>query len=250
MTESTVNDYVKIYDDAFYRDRDADTRYAAGRVLSVITPLLPGLDSVADVGCGVGTWLSVLSEQGISNVHGFDGHWVDRKLLQIPEDAFTEADLQQPIEVTERFDLAVSLEVAEHLPEESADRFVDSLTRLSDFVLFSAAIPFQGGVNHVNEQWQSYWAEKFAARNYAAFDPVRPEIWNDQRISIPYRQNMILYVSQSRRQEIDLPECGTASLSVAHPEMYELRNSKSIRQALQDLKSSTSTRVRKMIGQA
>jgi hypothetical protein len=102
------------------------------------------------------------------NIRGFDGSWVSKELLEIPNDLFTEYDLTTPIKFGEPYDLAISLEVAEHLPEQSADTFIDSLTGLWDFVLFSAAIPHQGGVNHVNEQWQSYWAATFAERGYLA----------------------------------------------------------------------------------
>ena len=56
-----------------------------------------------------------------------------------------------------KFDLVLSLEVAEHLPSECAEAFVESLVNLGPVILFSAAIPYQGGENHVNEQWPEYW---------------------------------------------------------------------------------------------
>ncbi|WP_146390551.1 hypothetical protein [Allorhodopirellula solitaria] len=119
---------------------------------------------------------------------------------------------------------------------------------LSDLVLFSTAIPFQGGVNHLNEQWQAYWAEKFGSHGYVPTDPVRPRIWRDRRISIPYRQNMILYVSKIRMAEIAEPICTVPFLSVAHPEMYEIRNSKSVRQSLRDLQMTTASKCKRIFG--
>jgi hypothetical protein len=59
------------------------------------------------------------------------------------------------------FDLAICLEVAEHLPPEAAEGFIDSLTRLAPVVLFSAAITFQVGNQHLNGQWPDYWATLF-----------------------------------------------------------------------------------------
>ncbi|HTU82550.1 MAG TPA: hypothetical protein VMF61_10495, partial [Candidatus Acidoferrales bacterium] len=92
------------------------------------------------------------------------------------------------------FDLAISLEVAEHLPESSAASFVATLTTLAPAVLFSAAVPFQGGEHHVNERWQSYWAELFERRGYTCVDCVRPRFWNDASIEFWYRQNTLVYV--------------------------------------------------------
>ena len=184
----------------------------------------------------------------MAQVNGFDGPWVKKDLLEIPSDRFCETDLQKPVVSDNRFDLVISLEVAEHLPASSADQFVESLTGLSDFVLFSAAIPHQGGVNHINEQWQSYWAEKFAARQYLAFDLVRSKIWSDKKISIPYRQNIVLYASQSRASDVKGVPANINALSLAHPELYEIRNSKSVKQALNDLKMTASSKLSRMLG--
>ncbi len=107
------------------------------------------------MGCGVGTWLSVMMEKGIKDVMGLDGEWVEASMLVIPTEAFVKTDLNKSIRVRRRFDLAISLEVAEHLSAERAKGFVHDVTRLADFILFSAAVPFQGGRNHINEQWQT-----------------------------------------------------------------------------------------------
>ncbi len=238
----------KVYDAEFFKGRNAATRYAAEKVLAIVADLIPEVRSAVDVGCGVGTWLSVLRERGVDDICGFDGNWVDHSLLEIPVASFRETNLQQPVECDRRFDLAISLEVAEHVPENCADTFVDSLTALADFVLFSAAIPDQGGVNHLNEQWQSYWAEKFQCRSYIATDPVRSQIRADKQISIPYRQNILLYVNETRKHEVRADVCEAASLSVAHPELYEIRNSKSVKQALRDLRTTASAKLRRMFG--
>ena len=144
----------------------ADHRDGARRSARVVVPLVLELvraRSVVDVGCGDGTWLSVFREHGVEDVRGIDGDYVDRAELQIPRERFHPHDLTRPLELGHTFDLAVSLEVAEHLPPESADDFVTSLTRHAPIVLFSAAAPYQGGQNHVNEQWPAYWAARFAS---------------------------------------------------------------------------------------
>lgn len=61
----------------------------------------------------------------------------------IPKGCFRAADLSQPFQLAEFFDLAICLEVAEHLPKQSAPGFIQSLVRLAPVVLFSAAIQLQ-----------------------------------------------------------------------------------------------------------
>src|SRR5699024_10679550 len=116
--------------------------------------IIPTVHSAVDVGCGVGTWLSVLAAWGVKDIQGYDGDWIDTALLEIPAAHFSSRNLTEALAPpAARFDLAMSLEVAEHLPASAARTFVKSLTAQSDFVLFSAAVPHQGGRHHVNEQW-------------------------------------------------------------------------------------------------
>ena len=84
------------------------------------------------------------------------------------------ADLTHPLQLDRQFDLVLSLEVAEHIPAGRAATFIDSLVRHGDAILFSAAIPRQGGEQHINCQWPSWWAELFTQRGYQTFDLVRP----------------------------------------------------------------------------
>src|SRR5208283_2885437 len=97
--------------------------------------------------------------------------------------------------------LAMSLEVAEHLPPQSAKGFVDCLTRLAPVVLFSAAIPFQGENHHVNKQWPDYWVALFKADDYLPIDCIRGKIWGNDRVDYWYAQNMILFVNAARVRE-------------------------------------------------
>ena len=214
----------KPYQAYFYDKRFAQTADAARRILDLVLPRLPPVHSALDVGCGVGAWLSVLQERGVADVLGFDGAWVDEKLLKIPADQFRRADLSGPLSLERRFDLAICLEVAEHLPPDRADGFVAELAGAADFVLFSAAIPFQGGYGHVNEQWQSYWAARFARRGFAVRDWVRPRLWTDQKISGWYRQNLLLYVAEHRLAELrpaaDGSEDPTCPVDLVHPDEY------------------------------
>ena len=130
---------------------------------------------------------------------GVDGAYVNKDMLYIGKEEFFEADLENESITNDgrRFDLAVSLEVAEHLSAKRAPTFIHDLTSLSDVVFFSAAVPLQGGTNHINEQWQSYWAKFFADENYVCLDCIRPQIWGENEIKVEYKQNILLYVKES-----------------------------------------------------
>lgn len=175
----------------------------ASREVVPIVMELTRPQSVVDVGCGLGTWLAVFGEAGVPDVVGVDGDYLDRSLLCIAEDQFITADLTKPFRLDRRFDLVVSLEVAEHLPEAAADVFVQTLVSLSDTILFSAAVPGQGGQNHLNEQWPAYWQEKFAQYGYEFHDVIRKKIWDNERVDWWYRQNTFL-VRKVRDGEVAL----------------------------------------------
>jgi SAM-dependent methyltransferase len=216
---------MKNYDQQFFADRDDRTRYAAQRVLDIALGLLPPINSCIDIGCGVGTWLRVLADRGFEDILGAEGDWLDTSLLMIDPDRFMRIDLRRPIEIDRRFDMAISLEVAEHITPEEGDRLVSKLTQIADFVLFSAAVPCQGGKHHINEQWQTYWARRFGAADFVPIDAIRPRIWDDDRVAVWYRQNTILYVRKSRLGDLN-PAATPAepgTLSMVHPELYTRR---------------------------
>jgi hypothetical protein len=160
------------YTNVFFDTIRGGSRRSAQVVVPIVLQMLHP-KSVVDVGRGDGTWLSVFRELGIRETVGLDGDYVDRRQLQIPQDQFEATDLSSPFGLPRTFDLAMSLEVAEHLPPQSAEGFVDCVTQLAPLVLFSAAIPRQGGTQHLNEQWPEYWAALFRARDYLPIDCIR-----------------------------------------------------------------------------
>lgn len=180
------------YSAEFYRDLDQTSGPSATRVLPLLMSFLP-VRSAVDVGCGDGSWLAALSALGVTDIMGVEGPWISPQQLKIPTDKVRRMRLDQAIRVERRFDLALSLEVAEHLPPARADSFVADLVALAPSVLLSAAIPGQGGHHHVNEQWPDYWASLFARHGYAAVDCLRPRLWADSDVAWWYRQNLILF---------------------------------------------------------
>ncbi|MGO9303378.1 MAG: class I SAM-dependent methyltransferase [Candidatus Korobacteraceae bacterium] len=182
------------YDERFFEGQVAGSLQAARAIVPHIVSLVRP-HSVVDVGCGLGTWLKVFQENGIIEIRGFDGDYVDQSRLMIDPTNFTKVDLTRPLNVDRRYDLAICVEVAEHLPERSARYLIRGLTSLAPAVVFSAAIPGQGGLHHLNLQWPPYWQGLFAEHQYVRLDAIRPKIWRDQYINWWYRQNILLYAS-------------------------------------------------------
>jgi SAM-dependent methyltransferase len=184
------------YDTIFFNYVNSGAIQSAERLLPFLLQKLE-IDSVLDVGCGQGAWLSVWRKLGVQDVIGIDGNYVDRHHLLIPETLFFHRDLAEEFNLGRRFHLVQSLEVAEHLPEKRSSVFVESLVNHGDLILFSAAPKGQGGYNHINEQDYNYWRTIFAGFGYAAIDYLRPLIINQRVIEPWYRYNPILYASSS-----------------------------------------------------
>lgn len=193
---------------------------AANEVVPIVMELIQPA-SVIDVGCGIGTWLAVFEEAGVQETLGVDGEYVDRALLHIREEQFVTVDLIHPFRYDKKFDLVVSLEVAEHLPESAADTFVETLISLGDTILFSAAIPGQGGQNHLNEQWPDYWQTKFAAHGYQFHDVIREKIWWNKKVDVWYRQNMFLV---SKKSALENTLIWNYKNNTIHPELFLIKN--------------------------
>jgi SAM-dependent methyltransferase len=219
-----VNGATVPYTREFYEWNRGGSFASADIVVKLVLDLVPA-KSVCDLGCGVGTWLRAFREAGVADIAGFDGPWVMRDMIQIPIEHFTTTDLSKPVPAQRKFDLAVSLEVAEHLPSSAADQFVESLTTLAHVVLFSAAIPGQASVKspngHINEQWQSYWIEKFGARGFKVIDCIRAEIWDNPKVEYWYRQNAFIFASEEgleRNPKLKaIAEANTMPADLVHP---------------------------------
>lgn len=190
MSAQELREYVNTWPWVNKYSENYYSRIAPGAIESakIVMGLLGDFGSIVDIGCGAGEW-----NNGHPNYYGVD-YKVNKRSLLIPQERYFDYDLRSndPFPLQRKFDLCICLEVLEHVPEEYADKCVALLCSLSDTVLFSAAIPGQGGTGHVNEQWQSWWAEKFAKNGFAAHIE-QPNIRNNDLIECWYRQNIVLY---------------------------------------------------------
>jgi SAM-dependent methyltransferase len=185
------------YGQTYYKSISRPSRIAAEAILPHLDDAV-GPQSVVDVGCGAGAWLEVWTRMlGKTDILGIDGDYVDEDQLFIPKHLFQARDVSAQIDLPRTFDLAMALEVAEHLPPPKSEQFVDNLVRLSDRVLFSAAPPGQGGRHHINERPYDYWKELFERRGYQTFDYVRPHALQFSELEPWFKYNPFLFVRES-----------------------------------------------------
>ncbi|WP_417465980.1 methyltransferase domain-containing protein [Kordiimonas sp.] len=211
------------YTTDFYQAQVEGSLQSAQIVIPHVLELVGDVASVLDVGCGTGAWLSVFKGYGVDTILGVDGGSVPEEHFLIERDEFLAHSLTDPLALGRKFSLAMSLEVAEHLEDEYAEQFVALLCAASDLVLFGAAIPGQGGHNHVNERWPSYWKAHFEAAGYVMLDIIRPAIWTDERVEWWYRQNTFLFVKTSRKdlvEKLSPPSGASFPVDIVHPDCF------------------------------
>jgi SAM-dependent methyltransferase len=176
-------------------DYDHHSNAHTGDAARVIVPLvleIVAVSSVLDIGSGMGDWLLEFSRNGIEDYMGIDGIGIETRFYRADPSRFQQVDLRQQWDLGRRFDLAVCLEVAEHLPATCAGVLLKNIVQHSDRILFSAAVPHQPGQGHLNCQPPDYWQEKFNQLGFICTDPFRAQFWNTKFSEYWYKQNLFL----------------------------------------------------------
>ena len=218
------DDQGKFYTEKFY-DTITDGSVRSAKVILKLLYDIYKPQSVIDIGCGQGSWLSVAESLGSTTLVGLDGNWVNQDKLLSNNIKFTPINFENSIHINGQYDLCISLEVGEHLSKSRAPSFINTLCKTSDVILFSAAIKFQGGANHINEQWQSYWLALFLENGFNYFDIFRGKIWRNEEVDWWYRQNIFLLVKNDAAcLDINvLFSLEKPILDIVHPKNYEAK---------------------------
>jgi SAM-dependent methyltransferase len=203
----------------FYQSLLEGTRRSAAVVLDLCFREFYRPKSIVDFGCGIGSWIAAAQHLGVSDALGYEGSWIESVETE-PNVKIVLADIGMPLDCKRRFDLVICLEVAEHLPSDCAANLVTNLCNAGDVVLFSAAIPGQGGFSHINERWPSHWASFFSRKGYRCLDVIRPIIWTDERVEPWYRQNTLLFVRENADIAVLRMPKNSGPLDVVHPTIF------------------------------
>lgn len=176
FTQSYLLPHDWVYDSEYYSTEARKASLDSAPVIAetIFRELKP--ERVIDVGCGTGDVLLALRKHGCT-VKGLERSAAALKVCHergLPVTAFDLED--DTISDDAKYDVVVSMEVAEHLPERIADRYVALLARLGTTIIFTAAPPGQGGTDHINEQPPEYWHAKFAQHGFV-HDAERTEHW-------------------------------------------------------------------------
>lgn len=174
--------------------RDGSQRSAAIVVPELNRIVAPR--SVLDVGGGEGWWAAEFARLGARATCVDDG--TSDALVDGVEHLRHDLRRGLPARLG-RFDLALCLEVLEHLDAEAGDALVAAMCRVSPCVVFSAAVPGQGGHGHVNEQWPAYWVERFDQHGFSCSGALRWMFWDDDLVEYWYRQNLLVATSDPMR---------------------------------------------------
>ena len=186
------NEYREFHNKEYKEGADRAAKYIVNVANKLFSP-----KSVIDFGCGVGSFLDKFREFGVQETVGINMY------ADVKNHEFYKEDLNEEIRLVDKnnnvrkFDLALCLEVAEHIREENSEKLVKSLCAHSDIVIFSAAIPGQGGVGHINEQQPFYWGEIFQKNGFVPFDVMRFLLWEIEDLQYWYKQNTIPYIKFS-----------------------------------------------------
>ncbi len=220
----------QIYNDYFFCKQEKGSYLSAKNIIPLVLDIV-NIKSAVDFGCGLGTWLKVCKDNGISDVLGVDGGYIDREKLYIDKKYFKAHNLSEEISLERKYDLCIALEVIEHIAKEKEDIFIDNLVKASDIILFSAAILGQADkkIGHINERWPEYWQEKFKNKGFVMLDPLRSKIFNNYKIDWWYRQNIFLVVKEELKEKEDLKNLPVYSkdLKIIHQSIldkYDIKN--------------------------
>lgn len=182
---------IKLYDDGFFEWHD---KYARAYSIEIGKAFVEkySIDSLADFGCAIGSFLEGALLGGCSIVQGFDVACGVAKKHAPPSirPFLREVDTTTPMSVG-TFECVVSTEMAEHIDPDGTDQFLDNLcTAASRMILFTAAPPGRGDENptHINQRPKEFWIKEIEARGFLNSDQKTQntiQVWKAIGIKIP-----------------------------------------------------------------
>ncbi len=190
-----------IYTAAYFAQLDLTSAASADAIAAFVVRRFQPRSAV-DVGCGTGALLAALARAGVSSTVGLERAEAGLAICRARGLHVQRLDLEcEEYAAATRFDVAICLEVAEHLPPTAGDKLVFLLCAAGRVVVFTAATPGQGGTDHVNEQPHEYWVDRFRRCGFALdarqTEAVRAE-WKAAGTADWYQRNALIFQPDQR----------------------------------------------------
>lgn len=185
-------------DNAFYaRDIRTDRQHTYKSIVDCCMNLFPATRSVIDFGCGSAWMLYYFMRDYSCEIKGIEPNELAKVYMSAEVRDFIDIqDLRDPLRLWKKFDLALCLEVVEHIIDSYSDTVISNITKGAPILVFSAASPGQGGSEHVNERFFEYWMEKLLLANFE-FCPVltlaAKNFLKEARIKSWYANNISIF---------------------------------------------------------
>ena len=219
-----------MYSKEYFSDAIFDTDYAA--IAKIIADKYQP-KTVLEIGCGPGKLTKALSVH-VNKIVAFDG-FSNPEFNDYSNIMFHRLDLNNNTDKVkeiqdQHFDIAICMEVAEHINPQASASLIKLLTKHANVVIFTAAVPNQGGHGHINCQPRTFWNKLFVEQNFTINTKVMPFIQSNENIAIWYRLNITDYVkndSDLKISESEIIHNLLESQSFASSMFYQSSNNES-----------------------
>lgn len=173
---------------------EAKSYISAKEVVGELNKLLPKINSLIDLGCGMAAFAKIFQENGVKEITLIDHPSLDVSNCLIKDNfQFIPCDLDNYLPLQLKADLVICTEVLEHINLKRSIEILDYIVSCTDIVIFSAAIPKQGGTGHINEQHHKFWIDKFKERGFEYTDSFKAHIIKNKKIHFYLRQNLFIF---------------------------------------------------------
>jgi Methyltransferase domain len=178
--------------------------------------------SVVEFGCGRASWLHAARQLGAKEIRGYDNIEMPMERRGLTPQQFVRANINQPIELEKKFDLAICVGGTQEVSESTSATLIQTLCAASNWILFAAALPYQSGKRLANEFWLESWAKLFSDSGFTCYDILRRTFWHDARVAYYYRQSVCLFIRPGAHYALKARgfEPSARPPSLVHPEMY------------------------------
>jgi hypothetical protein len=190
------NQNLDTWDFGYIEERKGWARVVLDELFSILPTGTPS--SLVDFGGGAGSWCVAAQQLGVDQVLLVDQCPSSQVIKSLNNSHnFLWCELDKGIPSVGSYDIAISIEVVEHLPDAQGRSLIGRLTETSNIVLFAAAIPGQGGIGHINEQLHEYWHNLFLSYGFTCHDILRWRLITNQKLPWWIRQNIFVYSNAS-----------------------------------------------------